>query len=354
MTPGMKIKAFAAAAALALAAPAAVATAAPDPALQGPVQCDRACLQSTVDQVLAAMVAHDASKAPLAPGVRYTENGQTLALNDGFWNTASGRGKYSHYFLDPRTNQAGFMGVVTENGDGVIMAMRIALQGRQVSEIETVMGRSGLGTAGPAGGVGAKNLEAMGKPDDIWSRDIPAAERATREDVVRVANMYFSGLQNNDGKGDYSFFADDCYRLENGSPTTSGPHTPPPAPPPAAAAAPAGGAAAPPRRGPNMLSLGCKQGFQTGFFRIVTRIRDRRFPLVDEDKGVAFAFGFFDHAGNVHDFPLSDGTISPGGIKAPFTWEIAEAFRVEKGKIKTVEAVLNNAPYGMKAGWDGK
>jgi hypothetical protein len=103
-----------------------------------------------------------------------------------------------------------------------------------------------------------------------------------------------------------------------------------------------------------MLALGCKQGFQTGFFRIVTRIRDRRFPLVDEDKGVAFAFAFFDHAGTVHNFPLSDGTISAGGIKAPFTWEIAEAFRIEHGKIKTVEAVLNNAPYGMKAGWDGK
>jgi hypothetical protein len=341
----MKIPALAAAAAVALAAPAAVATAAPDPALQGAVQCDRACLQQAVDQVLAAMVAHDASKLPLAPGVRYTENGQALALNDGFWNTASGRGRYSHYFLDPRTDQAGFMGVVKENGDDVIMAMRIALQGRRISEIETVMGRSGLGAAGPNG---AKTLEAMGKPDDIWDRDIPPAERATREDLIRVANMYFTGLQNNDGKGDYSFFADDCYRLENGVQTTSGPHPAPPAPPPAA-----GAPARPARSGPNMQALGCKQGFETGFFRIVTRIRDRRFPLVDEDKGVAFAFGFFDHAGNVHNFPLSDGTISPGGIKAPFTWELAEAFRIEKGKIKTVEAVLNNAPYGMKGGWEG-
>lgn len=339
------MKTLAALAALGLALPLAAA-AAPNPALQGPVDCDRACLQSAVDQVLAAMIAHDASKLPLAPGVRYTENGQALALNDGSWNTASGRGKYSHYFLDPRTDQAGFMGVVKENGDDVIVGMRIALQGKQISEIETVMGRSGLGSAGPSG---SKTLEAMGKPDDIWFRDIPPAERASREDIIRVSNMYFSNLQNNDGKGDYSFFADDCYRLENGIQTTSGPHTPPPAPPAAAGAAPR-----PARPGPNMFALGCKQGFATGYFRIVTRIRDRRFPLVDEDKGVAFAFAFFDHAGNVHDFPLSDGTISPGGIKVPFTWEIAEAFRVEKGKIRTVEAVLNNAPYGMKAGWEGK
>jgi len=343
----MKSLLFAAAALLA-ALPTAAVMAAPDPALQGLVQCDRACLQGTVDQVLGAMIAHDASKLPLAPGVRYTENGQALALNDGFWNTASGRGKYSHYFLDPRTDQAGFMGVVKENGDDVIVAMRIALQGRNISEIETIMGRSGLGTAGPSG---SKTLEAMGKPDDIWFKDIPASERATREDVIRVSNMYFSNLQNNDGKGDYSFFADDCYRLENGTQTTSGPHSAPPRAPPAAGAP----APAPARRpGPDMFSLGCAQGFKTGYFRIVTRIRDRRFPLVDEEKGVAFAFAFFDHAGNVHDFPLSDGTISPGGIKAPFTWEIAEAFRIEHGKIKTVEAVLNNAPYGMKAGWEGK
>jgi hypothetical protein len=334
-----KLLAGTALAALALTISAATPAAADPPPISGPVQCDRACLQDAVDKVLAAMVAHDARRLPLSPDVRYTENGNELALNDGFWNTASGRGRYSHYFLDPRTNQAGFFGVMKENGQDVIMAMRIALEGRQVSEIETIYGRSGLGSTGPSG---ASTLEAMGKPDDIWLQDIPPGRRATREDLIRISNMYFTGLQNNDGKGDYSFFADDCYRLENGMQTTSGPHPMPPRP------------NAPPRQGPNVLGMGCKQGFETGYFRIVTRIRDRRFPLVDEDKGVAFAFGFFDHAGNVHNFPLSDGTISPGGINAPFTWEIAEAFKIVDGKIKTVEAVLNNVPYGNKGGWEGK
>ena len=36
-----------------------------------------------------------------------------------------------------------------------------------------------------------------------------------RADLVRVANMYFSGMQLNDGKGKYPF-ADDCDRIENG------------------------------------------------------------------------------------------------------------------------------------------
>lgn len=328
------------AAALSLAL-AASASAAERP-IAGPIECDRACLQGMIDQTLAAMVAHDPRRLPLAASVRYTENGQELALGDGFWGTASGQGTYRHSFLDPRANQAGFFGVMKENGALVIMALRLKLEGRKISEIETVFGRSGLGTAGPGG---APNLEAMGKPDEVWMKDIPPSERATREDIIRVSDMYFSGLENNDGKGVYPF-TDDCYRLENGIQTTSGPHPGPPRPPPAAGA--------PARQGPDMFSLGCKAGFETGYFRIVTRIRDRRYPIVDEDKGVAFAFAFFDHAGTVHDYRLTDGTVVKGGLNAPFTWEIAEAFRIEKGKIRVVEAVLNNAPYGMKGGWDGK
>ena len=340
----MKVELLAAGALGALAMGFGVpALAASDPA-PGPVVCDRACLQDIVDKYLAAVVAHDAKRLPLAPSARYTENGQELAFNDGFWGTASAVGTYKHYFLDPRAQQAGFYGVLKENGQNVILALRLKLKGRKISEIETVLGRTGLGTAGPNG---SANLEAMGKPDDVWLADNP--DHASREDIIRVSNMYFSALENDDGKGDYSFFADDCWRLESGVQTTAGPHPAPPPPPPAPGAAPA-----PQRTGPSPFSLTCKGGFETGTLQVVTRIRDRRFPVVDEQKGVAFSFAFFDHNAQVHDFTLANGTKMHGGLQAPFTWEIAEAFRIEKGKIKVVEAVLNNAPYGMKGGWDGK
>ncbi len=38
-------------------------------------------------------------------------------------------------------------------------------------------------------------------------------------------------------------------------------------------------------------------------------------------------------------------------LKAPFTWEIAEVFKVEKQKIRAIEAVLTQSPYGMKPNW---
>ena len=316
---------------------ALASSAAADPISQGAIDCDRACLQDAVDQTLAAMVAHDAHRLTLAPDVRYTENGQQLALNDGFWGTATGQGAYKHYVLDPCTGQAGFFGVMKENGTNtVILAMRIKLEGRKISEIEAVFSRTGLGTAGPNG---AATLEAMGKPDAVWTNDNP--DHASREDIIRDSNKYFTALENDDGKGDYSFFADDCWRFENGMQTTSGPHPIPPNP------------NAPARQGPSPFSLSCKGGFATGTLQVVTRIRDRRFPIVDEQTGVAFAFGFFDHNARVHDFTLADGSHMHGGLQAPFTWEIAEAFRIEHGKIKVVEAVINNVPYGMKAGWNG-
>ena len=42
-----------------------------------------------VDRYLQALVAHEPASLPLAPGVRYTENGQELALGSGLWGTAS-------------------------------------------------------------------------------------------------------------------------------------------------------------------------------------------------------------------------------------------------------------------------
>jgi hypothetical protein len=35
----------------------------------------------------------------------------------------------------------------------------------------------------------------------------------------------------------------------------------------------------------------------------------------------------------------------------PWTWQIAELFKVEKGKIRKIEALLQRSPYGMTSGW---
>ena len=56
--------------------------------------CDRACLEGIVNQYLNAMVAHDASKAPMAKNVKFTENVAKLPFTAGLWYTSTGLGDY--------------------------------------------------------------------------------------------------------------------------------------------------------------------------------------------------------------------------------------------------------------------
>ncbi|MGH9496931.1 MAG: hypothetical protein ACRD3B_18185, partial [Candidatus Sulfotelmatobacter sp.] len=72
--------------------------------------CDRACLDGFVDKYLDAVVAHDPSRIAVTKIVKLTENGQQLELGDGFWRTATARGKYKLYVDDVPAGQAGFVG----------------------------------------------------------------------------------------------------------------------------------------------------------------------------------------------------------------------------------------------------
>ncbi len=59
---------------------------------------------------------------------------------------------------------------------------------------------------------------------------VPESERHSRDELVRIANMYFSGIELNDGKGVYPLH-EACARLENGSVTAGDPALMPGAPP---------------------------------------------------------------------------------------------------------------------------
>jgi hypothetical protein len=165
-------------------------------------------------------------------------------------------------------------------------------------------------------------------------------ERHSRADLVRIANLYFSGIERNDGRGVYPI-ADTCARLENGAVTAGDPSL---VLGPAAAAAASGA--------PARARSGCRQQFESGVFFYVTRIRDRRFVLVDPERGLAFAFAFFDNgSGDARTGTLADGRTVVSGPAIPWTWQIAEVFKIERGLIGPVESVLHQVPYGMGSGW---
>lgn len=294
--------------------------------------CGRACLEHLADQYLGALVAHDAARLPLARKVRYTENGQVLALDDGLWGTVTALGKYRHTFEDPAKGEVIVFAVLHEHAYLDILATRLRVADGKVSEIETIVDRP----SGAFGSRGAEALEKRGRPDPFWATPVPPSERMSRAALMKVANQYFTGMENDDGHGVYPF-ASDCYRLENGIRTTGNPSL--------------RIGAASKTAGVNYAALGCKAQFQLGFLHVVSRIRDRRFLVVDPERGVVVAFAFFDHNAKLRSFKLTNGHTVRSGLNAPITWELCEAFKIERGLIRRVEAVLTQAPYGMPPNW---
>ncbi len=291
-----------------------------------PSHCDRSCLEGFLDLYVDAVVAHDATQLPLAGEVKFTENGQRLRLDDGLWHTATGKGGYALKLADVERGQAVLMGTIRESDEPTVLVARLRIVGREVSEIETLVIRDRAV---------AERLDEIGAPRPTWSEMVPAAERLSRAELVRIANQYFSGIERNDGQGDYPLAAD-CARLENGLVL-------------------AGDVAkvSPRAKGrPNGAQVSCLEQFKSGVFFYVTRIRDRRFALVDPERGLVFAFAFFDNAGGDSRFgALPDGRRVESGPKIPWTWAIAEVFKIERGLIGPVESVLQQVPSGMGSGW---
>jgi hypothetical protein len=285
-------------------------------------ECDRACLEAMVDRYVDALIAHDPAKIPVSADVRFVENGVQLPLGSALWKTASGRGTYSHYFDDTTAEQAGFIGTLREHGQGMILVLRLAVRQGKIAEIEQLAIR-------------ARNVDEYEKlkMDPLWLAPVPDAQRLPRDKLAALVNRYYTGMQGNDPHGDYSFFHKDCNRVEHGRQTTNN---------------------APSNYGhsdiPNFVTMGCEAQFQTGFLGFVTQIRDRRYPVIDEERQTALAFAAFDHNGSIRKIPLSTGQMFnvPPYFSTPRTLTIAEGFKVLDDKLRLIEATLTESPYGMR------
>jgi hypothetical protein len=300
-----------------------------------PLNCDRACLEGVMNQYLAAVVAHDPTKVPLSEDVKYTENYQVMKVGDGFWKTATGLGQYKHYFADPEFGQVAFMGTMQEAGALLLLSLRLRIELGRITEIESVFFRTGGG--------GPNNIAGMdkdGKIEDIWFKSIPPAQRLSRQEMIAIADGYFTGLQKNDGKGIQGTgtypFTTDCHRIENGSPTTNVPKP--------ANAAP--GAISP-------FWFDCLTQFKMGLYYVVQNIHGRRYPLVDSERGIVWAHVVFDQ-GTVNQGVLADGTKhSYPGFNRPTSILVTEAFLIENGKIRRVEMIGPGALYHLNSPWPG-
>ena len=292
--------------------------------------CDRACLNGIAETYLAAMVAHDPSKAPLARGVRYTENAVELPLPDGLWRTAQSVGPYRLFVTDVPQGSVGFFVKAQENGAPLLVATRLQVVDRQITEIESNASRLGATIGG--GPSSQPRVDQLGDaPRTQFVTALPANARRTREQLATIVNGYFTGIENNTGDKPPAFAAD-CLRLENGSQTSGRPLAPDATPGP--------------------LNYSCQQAFGLGYYHEDTRLRNRRVLAVDVERGLVYTGVYFDHDASVRSYTLKDGRTVTVRQTAPWTWGVNEIFQIDaSGHISQIEAVLQSVPYGMRPGW---
>ena len=284
---------------------------------------DRAALYAHLDAYLAALAARDHTRLRWAEGARTSENNVMLDPGDGLWGTIDRLGSYDLRFAEADARQVGFFGVVHEHKDESALSLRLKFSADgAIEEAETIVVRQ------QDSGIKFLNPRYWDKPLLNTPPDAPSP----RAEMLALADGYFSTLQQNDGTL-HTRFHPDADRVENGVQTTHNPEF--------AYIVP-------------VAALGCEEQFRMGNYRYDDRLRGRRFPLVDEERGLVLAYGFIDHCGRLAEYQLTDGTTVPSPVRYPHSFYLAELFKIDGGMIRQIEANFITVPYHMKSPWDGQ
>ena len=139
------------------------------PASEYRVVCDDTCLRQFADRYLDALANRQPSRVPLAADVRFTENGAELAIGDALWATADALGENRLVFTDPASGGIHLYAAMVENGQPSMLAARLKVEDREITEIETSVLRRNANDAAMAS-------FAVDRP--IWSETVPANRRA--------------------------------------------------------------------------------------------------------------------------------------------------------------------------------
>jgi hypothetical protein len=262
--------------------------------------CDRACLGDLVTQYLKDMAAHNPDALPVAPNVRFTENGDVMKLGDGLWRTASGLGTYRLDILDVAGHTAATQAVVLEDGDKpVLFALRLKERDGKISQIETMVSRNDKSSLifDPTG---------YQKGNEPMAFVPPASEIDPRAEAIKIAMKYPQGLKVGSFVQVDTPFASDAYRIENGIHTA----------------------------GAGCTRAGCEN------------IKTQR---IIEHPGIRARVAAFDaHLGIVLLYLNFGNTQQYGPGMALVTFE---AFKIYGGQIHAVNAVLRMASTSASSGW---
>jgi hypothetical protein len=285
--------------------------------------CDRPCLAKIADSYFQALAAHDASRLPLAPNVKYTETGVVKKLGQGLWTTVAGLPRYRLNLYDPETGGIGVHAVLPERGVETMISLRLKVENKLITEVEALV------IAGDSKIVGHQP-EDLKQPHRSWSRSIPVSERNSRFEILAAADAYFRGFETN-GTPQYiaAPLLPETDRRENGILYTNT------------------------RIGDSVVST-ARSGFDAGRFKGM-QVRDRRYPVVDMETGAVMSLVRFGDP----MAPLTKASLpldkNGKEQKAPEVMVgasfVSEIFLVSQGKIADIDAYWIPSEGNLPTPW---
>jgi hypothetical protein len=284
-------------------------------------QMNRTTLYAVLDRYMAALAAKNPARVEWAKTIRNSENNVMIPPGEGLWGTLDRIGEYKLRFADVKTGQVGYFGTVHEPIEESAFTVRLKVDAQgKVAEVETIVVRQS------DSGIKFENPRYWDKP--ILNANVTKPN--SRKEMIALSDGYFSTLQLNDGTL-HTKFHPQANRVENGVQTTHNPEFAKIVP---------------------VSALGCEEQFRMGNYRYDDRLRGRRFPLVDEERGLVLAFGFIDHSGKLDTYQLTDGRTVKSPVRRPHSFYLAELFKIEDGMIWQIEANFITVPYWMPSPWD--
>ena len=263
--------------------------------------CDRECLSGFITRYLDAMIARKPDSLPIAANARFTEDSKEMKLGEGLWKSISRLRDYRRDILDVREGVAVSFLVIEEAGSPVLFVMRLKIDNKEISEIETMAVRNqeeGM----------LFNPENLQTTTKTMSYVPEKAERNSREDAIKMALTYPAGLQIGSFVKVDSPMAPDAYRYENGQ-LMAGPGC--------------------------TFFQGC-ENMKTQVLPILSKIT-HRVIAVDEELGVVAVRMNF----------------GPGStFQGDDVLDVWHSFKIYGNQIHAAEAYCEIVPLGTKSGWE--
>jgi hypothetical protein len=319
--------------------------------------CNRQCLIDATNAYVAAVAAHNPSRAPLADNFVFVENITRMKPGEGLWkNVVMGPTGFIIRVPDEANQSAGYLAMMTYMGppqapqgaspkereeyaakpltaQPVIVAIRLKFDGKgKITEAEHLLS-----------GVREAQMVNLKTPRPGIFTEIPAAQRKSHEELITIGASYYDALDDNNGE--LTPFAPDCERHENGMITASDK--------PPTTTATSGSASLPP------VDRHCREQLNSNTFQYVSKIENRRVFAADPQTGLVMGLSHFRHPMDNLPYKVKalDGSTFERTKKnfdmAPFDLPAAHVFKIgADGLVHEIEAMGFTAPYNAPTGWE--